>query len=76
MTEKADITTFVLNWITTNGGTPVQDHATFEAAGIDSLDLVELTMDLEERYEVNLEKVELEMGMTVARLVSEVEVRR
>ncbi|WP_312712317.1 acyl carrier protein [Proteiniclasticum ruminis] len=39
-------------------GEEVTMEASFEALGIDSLDLVELVMQLEEEFDINMEEIE------------------
>jgi acyl carrier protein len=56
-------------------GVPVDDispDATFEALGLDSLDVVELTLVLEERTGVKLEDEELEDVRTVKDAIDKV----
>ncbi len=63
--ELLDIFTEVL---TEEFGVPAEDvaaEATFEALGLDSLDVVELTLVLEEKTGVKLEDEELEDVKTV-----------
>ncbi len=75
MTTRADIAVFALNWIVESGGPASQETATLGAAGLDSLDLIEFSMDLEEKFQVDLAAVDLDLDMTVARIVNEVETR-
>ena len=56
-------------------GVPVEDvkpEATFEGLGLDSLDVVELTLVLEERTGVKLEDEELEEVRTVQDAIDKV----
>lgn len=61
--------------LTEEFGVPAEDispDATFEALGLDSLDVVELTLVLEERTGVKLEDEELEDVKTVQDAVDKV----
>ncbi len=62
--------------LTDEFGVPADDiapEATFEALGLDSLDVVELTLVLEERTGVKLEDEELEDVVTVKDAMDAVE---
>jgi len=61
--------------LTEEFGVPAEDvkpEATFEALGLDSLDVVELTLVLEEKTGVKLEDEELEDVRTVQDAMSKV----
>ncbi len=61
--------------LTEEFGVPTEDvapNATFEALGLDSLDVVELTLVLEERTGVKLEDEELEDVRTVQDAIDKV----
>ena len=60
-------------------GVPVEEvkpEATFEALGLDSLDIVELTLALEDRTGVKLGDEDLEQVRTVQDAIDKVEERR
>ncbi|MEX2550239.1 MAG: acyl carrier protein [Nitriliruptoraceae bacterium] len=70
--ELLDIFTEVL---TEEFGVPAEDvaaEATFEALGLDSLDVVELTLVLEEKTGIKLEDEELEDVKTVQDAIDKV----
>lgn len=54
----------------------VTPEATFEALGLDSLDIVELTLALEDRTGVKLGDEDLEQVRTVGDAIAKVEERR
>jgi len=56
--------------------TEVTADATFEALGLDSLDIVELTLALEDRTGVKLGDEDLEQVRTVGDAIAKVEERR
>ncbi len=72
------LTTFV-DLLTSDFGVEageVTPDATFEALGLDSLDVVELTLALEDRTGVKLGDEDLEQVRTVGDAIAKVEERR
>ncbi|MEX2328508.1 MAG: acyl carrier protein [Nitriliruptoraceae bacterium] len=68
MTVSQELLQIFTEVLTDDFGVPADDiraDATFEALGLDSLDVVELTLVLEERTGVKLEDEELEDVRTV-----------
>lgn len=65
--------------LTTTFGVPAEDispDATFESLGLDSLDVVELTLVIEEELGVKIEDEELEDVRTVGDAVARVEAKQ
>jgi acyl carrier protein len=74
-TVSQDLMAVFTEMLTEEFGVPAEDitpDATFEALGLDSLDVVELTLVLEEKTGVKLEDEELEEVRTVQDAVDKV----
>ncbi|MEX0868606.1 MAG: acyl carrier protein [Nitriliruptoraceae bacterium] len=70
-----DLLAVFTEMLTEDFGVPAEDvspEATFEALGLDSLDVVELTLVLEEKTGVKLEDEELEDVRTVQDAIDKV----
>ncbi|MEX0592651.1 MAG: acyl carrier protein [Nitriliruptoraceae bacterium] len=70
-----DLLAIFTEMLTEDFGVPAEDvraDATFEALGLDSLDVVELTLVLEEKTGVKLEDEELEDVRTVQDAIDKV----
>lgn len=70
-----DLLAVFTEMLTEDFGVPAEDvspDATFEALGLDSLDVVELTLVLEEKVGVKLEDEELEDVRTVQDAIDKV----
>lgn len=74
-----DLFTTFSELLVSDFGVPAEDvkpDATFEALGLDSLDIVELTLALEDRTGVKLGDEDLEQVRTVQDAIDKVEERR
>jgi len=74
-----DLFTTFTELLVSDFGVPAEEvtpDATFEALGLDSLDIVELTLALEDRTGVKLGDEDLEQVRTVQDAISKVEERR
>jgi acyl carrier protein len=70
-TQPHDIETMVMESLAEFGADPevLSRHATLESVDVDSLDLVELTQVVEERYDIDLESADFKQIKTVGDIV-------
>jgi acyl carrier protein len=74
-----DLLTIFTDLLTSDFGVPAEEispEATFEALGLDSLDIVELTLALEDRTGVKLGDEDLEQVRTVKDAMDKVKERQ